>query len=326
MRGDNEMSKRKIGIVIGSLMTAVIVVVIMVWADNHSKSESNDNKVIKISEEVDKASEETQLNIEDWIDKKEKETEASIESGDNIESGEIQAKNELKDSDADGSLHETQSAEEGQDVEQSQQNKIIREQNEEQEQNQEQAENKEQGQNNDNAGEQQVSVQLTQNSVNEQQNMQQIETPTNKEPAQQPTNQITQEGEVHQPINQYVDEVIRLVNEERSKKGLALLKKNETLCQAATVRSNEITSVFSHTRPNGSSCFTVVDEYNISYVALGENIAMGQKTPQEVMNSWMNSQGHRENILSGNFSEIGVGVVYYKQSYYWTQIFSRSSW
>ena len=122
-------------------------------------------------------------------------------------------------------------------------------------------------------------------------------------------------------ISQYIDEVIRLVNVERNKAGLPSLTKNDKACTVANVRANEIVTSFSHTRPNGKDCFSVLSEYNISYRASGENIAMGQKTPAEVMEAWMNSSGHRANILSANFTEIGVGVVYSQGRYYWAQMF-----
>ena len=120
---------------------------------------------------------------------------------------------------------------------------------------------------------------------------------------------------------QYIDEVIRLVNVERNKAGLPSVTKNANACMAANVRANEIITSFSHTRPNGKDCFSVLSEYNINYRACGENIAMGQKTPEEVMEAWMNSSGHRANILSANFSQIGVGVVYSQGRYYWAQMF-----
>ena len=122
-----------------------------------------------------------------------------------------------------------------------------------------------------------------------------------------------------------IDEVIRLVNIERQKNGLSPLKKNNELCNVATARANEITVLFEHTRPNGSSFSTIMKEFNISYRAVGENIAAGQRTAAEVMDDWMNSQGHRENILSTYFGEIGVGCVKVKDDYgvYWVQIFKN---
>lgn len=131
-------------------------------------------------------------------------------------------------------------------------------------------------------------------------------------------------GQTTTTEDSYVDEVIRIVNEERAKQGLQPLKKNNDLCKVAGIRATETTSLFSHTRPNGESCFTILKEYNISYMTVGENIAADQQTPAEVMNAWMNSQGHRENIMNSSFGQIGVGVVK-GGSYgiYWVQMFTN---
>lgn len=131
-------------------------------------------------------------------------------------------------------------------------------------------------------------------------------------------------GQTATTEDSYVDEVIRIVNEERAKQGLQPLKKNNDLCKVAGIRATETTSLFSHTRPNGESCFTILKEYNIPYMTVGENIAAGQQTPAEVMNAWMNSQGHRENIMNSSFGQIGVGVVK-GGSYgiYWVQMFTN---
>ena len=121
---------------------------------------------------------------------------------------------------------------------------------------------------------------------------------------------------------QYTKQVVTLVNKERTSRGLKELKLNETLYDKAMIRSKELLKTFSHTRPNGKSCFTVLN--GISYSAAGENIAAGQRTPKEVVNAWMNSPGHRANILSKDFTEIGVGLVYNSKDiygYYWTQVF-----
>jgi uncharacterized protein YkwD/uncharacterized membrane protein len=121
----------------------------------------------------------------------------------------------------------------------------------------------------------------------------------------------------------YVDEVIRLVNIERNNAGLPSLTKNTTLCQAAQKRAGELPTLFSHTRPDGTDCFTVLDEYQITAYTSGENIACGQRTPQEVVEEWMNSPGHRQNILNPDFNQIGVGCVQANDIYgiYWTQLF-----
>ena len=118
-----------------------------------------------------------------------------------------------------------------------------------------------------------------------------------------------------QTSNNYVDEVLRLVNIERTQRGLSELTTTTALKNAANKRAIEIKSVFSHTRPDGTSCFTALDDFNVSYRAAGENIAYGQKTPEEVVEGWMNSEGHRKNILSSKFGKLGVGCHYSNGTY-----------
>ena len=116
--------------------------------------------------------------------------------------------------------------------------------------------------------------------------------------------------------------VASLVHEARQAAGLSELELDADLCAAAQARAQEIAQSFSHTRPDGSSCFTILDEFGISYRAVGENIAMGQRTPEEVMDGWMNSSGHRANILNGTFTSIGVGhYVDGDGMHHWVQIF-----
>lgn len=122
----------------------------------------------------------------------------------------------------------------------------------------------------------------------------------------------------------YQKEVVRLVNVERSKKGLKELSFNTKLSNVATLKSQDMINknYFSHTSPTYGSPFDMMKQFNISYRAAGENIAKGQRTPAEVVNAWMNSQGHRENILSPNFTEIGIGVAKSPNgTLYWTQMF-----
>lgn len=122
------------------------------------------------------------------------------------------------------------------------------------------------------------------------------------------------------------NEVIRLVNVERSKKGLPALKQNWQLSRIARYKSQDMINknYFSHFSPTYGSPFQMIESFGIKFSSAGENIAMGQKTPTEVMSSWMNSPGHRSNILSTSYSEIGVGLA--KDKYgrcYWTQMFIR---
>lgn len=122
----------------------------------------------------------------------------------------------------------------------------------------------------------------------------------------------------------FTKEVLRLVNIERAKEGLSQLTTNSTLEKAAYIRSQEIKKSFSHTRPNGSSFSSILKELNISYQAAGENIAYGQRTPEAVVNAWMNSSGHRANIMSKNFNKLGVGCYIDSNNVvYWTQIFTN---
>ena len=112
--------------------------------------------------------------------------------------------------------------------------------------------------------------------------------------------------------------VVELCNVEREKAGLAPVRSdNAQLQQAADLRAAELHVSFSHTRPDGSSCFTVMKEFGVSYSVVGENVALGQKTPEQVVNAWMNSQGHRDNIMNASFTTIAVGY----NSGAWAQLF-----
>ncbi|MCH5194569.1 MAG: hypothetical protein J1F11_11445 [Oscillospiraceae bacterium] len=117
-----------------------------------------------------------------------------------------------------------------------------------------------------------------------------------------------------------IDQVVDLVNAERRSAGLSALASNGRLNEIAALRAEEITRLFDHTRPDGTVCFTAFT--NITYSAAGENIAAGQRSAEEVMDDWMNSPGHRANILSDNFGKIGVGCYKYGGMYYWVQVFT----
>ncbi len=120
----------------------------------------------------------------------------------------------------------------------------------------------------------------------------------------------------------FVSSVAELVNAERAKVGLSPVTLDTTLSKAAHVRATEIVNSFSHTRPNGSSFSTAITEQGIFFRGSGENIAYGQKTPEAVMNAWMNSDGHRANILNANYTKIGVGYYQTNGVNYWTQLFT----
>ena len=124
--------------------------------------------------------------------------------------------------------------------------------------------------------------------------------------------------------SEYAEEVLRLVNIERKKAGVAPLEADSELKKAAQGRAKEITEAFSHTRPNGEACSSILTEMGISFGYFGENIAAGQRTPEEVVTTWMNSEGHRKNILNPNYHYLGVGYTEVSEGYsfYWVQIFS----
>ena len=117
--------------------------------------------------------------------------------------------------------------------------------------------------------------------------------------------------------------VFELVNKERKAAGLGALTLSDELCKVADIRAKEIVKSFSHTRPNGTSCFTAFKENGVTYRYAGENIAYGQKTATEVMNGWMNSAGHRANILGKNFGKIGIACYEYNGRKYWVQLFTN---
>ena len=123
----------------------------------------------------------------------------------------------------------------------------------------------------------------------------------------------------------YANEVIALVNQQRAAYGLGPVTATYELSSAAQARAVETVTLFSHTRPNGSSCFSIFPTYGVSYRCAGENIAAGQDTPAEVVNAWMNSPGHRANILNGSFNHMGVGCYNANTIYgiYWTQMFTN---
>jgi len=117
-------------------------------------------------------------------------------------------------------------------------------------------------------------------------------------------------------------EVLRLVNIDREKVGLNGLTMNSTLNNAAMKRAEELQQSFSHARPDGSNCSTVLSQFNITYFAAGENIAMNYPSPEAVVDGWMNSPGHKANILNERFTQLGVGVSKNDENtYQWVQIF-----
>jgi uncharacterized YkwD family protein/spore coat assembly protein SafA len=122
------------------------------------------------------------------------------------------------------------------------------------------------------------------------------------------------------------NEVIRLVNVQRSKAGLQLLTTNWQLCRVARYKSADMANkgYFSHTSPTYGSPFQMMESFGLKFSAAGENIAYGQQTPAAVMNAWMNSAGHKSNILSKTYTQIGVGLAKNSSGVcYWTQQFIK---
>lgn len=127
-----------------------------------------------------------------------------------------------------------------------------------------------------------------------------------------------------QPDTSYTAQVLTLVNAQRAQAGLSPLRLDTRAAQAAQVRAEEIQTSFSHTRPDGSHFSTALKEAGVSYRSCGENIAWGQKNPQQVMEGWMNSSGHRANILNPEYTAIGIGYAQNSAGTgYWTQLFIR---
>jgi len=125
----------------------------------------------------------------------------------------------------------------------------------------------------------------------------------------------------HASITAYEQEVIRLVNEIRVKNGLKPLTYNWELSRVARYKSQDMKDnrYFAHNSPVYGTPFQMIRNFGISFRSAGENIARGYATPQAVVNGWMNSSGHRANILNANYTKIGVGYV--PSGNYWTQMF-----
>jgi uncharacterized YkwD family protein len=119
----------------------------------------------------------------------------------------------------------------------------------------------------------------------------------------------------------YEAKVIELVNDIRKSNGLSTFATNVDLCQVARYKSQDMVdkNYFSHTSPTYGSPFDMMKQFGISYRTAGENIAYGYRTPESVVEGWMNSEGHRKNILNPSFTQIGVGYV--SDGHYWTQMF-----
>ena len=122
-------------------------------------------------------------------------------------------------------------------------------------------------------------------------------------------------------ITGYEADVVSLTNRERAKYGLPALSEDWELSRVARYKSQDMHDrhYFSHTSPTYGSPFEMMRAFGLSYRSAGENIAMGYRTPAAVVEGWMNSEGHRANILNASFTRIGVGYV--ADGHYWTQMF-----
>ncbi|MFB9762459.1 CAP domain-containing protein [Ectobacillus funiculus] len=147
--------------------------------------------------------------------------------------------------------------------------------------------------------------------------------PTTATPAQPTTTKPTQPAPAPSTgtLSAYEQKVVTLTNQERAKQGLPALQVDSALSKVAKAKSQDMynANYFSHTSPTYGSPFDMMKQFGISYRTAGENIAMGQKTPEEVVQAWMNSAGHRANILNTTYTHIGVGYVAGKNI--WTQQF-----
>lgn len=161
-----------------------------------------------------------------------------------------------------------------------------------------------------------------------------IEKPNNSNTPQKPntpnyetTTEATTENIHNENINSSVSkielEVVNLVNKERAKVGLKPLKIDEEVSKVAKLKSEDMKNknYFNHTSPTYGTPFDMLKKFNIKYKRAGENIAKGQKTAKDVVEAWMNSEGHRRNILSNSFTHIGVGYAKKGNTPYWTQMF-----
>ena len=155
-----------------------------------------------------------------------------------------------------------------------------------------------------------------------------VERPTRPERPTYPPVEEEKEEEVEQNysgLSADEAEVVRLVNIERQKAGLQPMKASSQLSNVARMKSKDMAdkNYFSHTSPTYGSPFDMMKQFGISYRTAGENIAKGYLSPASVMNGWMNSSGHRANILNPSFGTIGVGAYKVGSTVYWTQMFTN---
>ncbi|HET7627196.1 MAG TPA: CAP domain-containing protein [Bacillales bacterium] len=146
--------------------------------------------------------------------------------------------------------------------------------------------------------------------------------PTQPQPVPQPSPGGSDDQQQNDQLNKYEQQVIVLTNQERTKRGLKPLKTDVDLSKMARDKSRDMAvhHYFAHNSPTYGSPFDMMKAYGISYNYAGENIAKGQRSPEEVVNAWMNSKGHRENILNPHYTHIGVGYI--SEGNIWSQEFT----
>ena len=157
------------------------------------------------------------------------------------------------------------------------------------------------------------------------------ETPRNTNPADLPHERQLEQGRENQSdstgqdsqISNFVKQVAELTNAARLEHGVKALSLDNNLTEAAQLKSNDMAEndYFSHQSPTYGSPFDLMEQVGIQYTKAAENIAAGQRTPEQVVNSWLNSEGHRANILDPELTHIGVG--YNSNGHYWTQMFIK---
>lgn len=145
------------------------------------------------------------------------------------------------------------------------------------------------------------------------------------EPDPEPEQPEMPQEHVCPSVSDFQREVVRIVNQKRSEAGVGPLSLSEDLCCCAQTRADEITYDFSHFRPDGSECFSVLGQHGIYPHSSAENIAAGSQDPASVVEQWMNSTSHRSNMLNPVYTSIGCGYCRLDQDdyvHYWTQIFT----
>ncbi len=154
-----------------------------------------------------------------------------------------------------------------------------------------------------------------------------VDKPNNNDinkPVNKPSDDNNNNNNTAGNFSSYQKQVLDLVNAERTKRGLKALTLDTKLSNVATMKSQDMIdkNYFDHNSPTYGSPFDMMKKFGVNYRSAGENIAEGQTSPQEVMNAWMNSEGHRKNILNPDFTTLGVGVAKTSSGrLYWTQMF-----